>query len=152
MIMFREYALPAVILPAEMPVELMQMISSPCSTRSSSYAYVPAEVVLKSPNEPQRPIVMDTARVHVSDLTEHEGRLLNRADKWRAIAPAHSAADWKYLSVIENWEDVGDDGHVEYRFQNYVVTCLTSKELSELTLKKVSAIAWGPRPGHQDDA
>jgi hypothetical protein len=85
------------------------------------YAFVPEERIISSPA--LRHSSTTANRVEL-DFYQFEGQWMDRlnlgAQVTAKLGHYPGAAAFAPLSLYEYWEDVGDDGHVQYRFMGYV--------------------------------
>lgn len=85
----------------------------------------PTETVVMTPQFVQP----DLARVYRTDKFWYKGRILDykAIDKLREV---NRDLQYDQIVLVEYWEDYGDDGHIEYTFQDVILT--TANEWKKL--------------------
>jgi len=105
-------------------------------TRFSTYAYVPREVVVTSP-EVVTPI--HTARVYRPGLwLLEDGRTVNYSVLCK-LPDFRGTSNYPQLHIYEWWRDYGDDGHTEYSLMGYLWSI---GPVESETVRHVDEIVW----------
>lgn len=81
------------------------------------YAYVPMEAVVE---KPEYVVPMHTARVYLPQLWVLPGGIQVNYSVLCQRPDFNGIAHYNQLHIYEVWENLGDDGHTDYRLSSYL--------------------------------